>query len=112
MRHINFWKRIIFTGAQKGLLTLFYTYDFDIVKTIKNGVLEYLDHLGQIRTFSTHENMNIKEYQKLVDLAIEKNNYAAAILLIRVSRKEWQWVEKYTFYLWIVPIDLAGNHKH
>ena len=70
-------------GAQKGLLTLFYAYHFDAAKTVLNNTLEYYDHLAEKKSFPTHEKMDIKEYAKLIDMAIENKNYAVAIYLLR-----------------------------
>ena len=35
------------------------------------------------KSFQTHEKMDIKEYAKLIDMAIENKNYAVAIYLLR-----------------------------
>ena len=48
-----------------------------------NNTLEYYDHLAEKKSFATHEKMDIKEYAKLIDMAIENKNYAVAIYLLR-----------------------------
>ena len=48
-----------------------------------NNTLEYYDHLAEKKSFPTHEKMDIKEYAKLIDMAIENKNYAVAIYLLR-----------------------------
>ena len=99
-----------FLGAQKGLLTLFYTYHFDIPKTIFNGTLAYFDHTGQKRRFNCHEKMNVYDYEKLMNLAIERQNYAGAIYVLQDIFLALKSMKKFEDHKFLKKIELARSN--
>ena len=66
-------------GAVKGMVILYYSYNYNITDMVLNGVLSYVDHLGIQRKLPAYEKFDYVDLENCANMAIDSQDYAIAI---------------------------------
>ena len=65
-------------GAVKGMVVLYYSYNYNISDMVLNGVLSYVDHLGKQRKIPAYEKFDYVDLENCANMAINDQDYAIA----------------------------------
>lgn len=71
-----------FDGAIRGLFTIFYTYHFNLTQSMHSGKFEFVDANKQLRTFESYEKLGILDAELLLDMAMNRQIYSAAVQIL------------------------------
>ena len=66
-------------GAVKGMVVLYYSYNYNITDMVLNGVLSYVDHLDIQRRLPAYEKFDFVDLENCANMAIDSQDYAIAI---------------------------------
>lgn len=81
-----------FDGAIRGLFAIFYTYQFNLTEAMQSGKFEYFDATkGHIRSFESHEKLDIMDGESMLNLAMIRKTYSAGVWILKSIFDSIKW---------------------
>ena len=84
-------------AAVKGMVILYYAYNFNVSAMVQDGILSFIDSEGVERNFKAYEKIDYFDLENFAEHAMLKQDYALAIHITKYMYKLLPKVTRFPF---------------